>query len=297
MSLPPYLAQRKQDRIAHYKTELDQSIDVIMISPDDTGVIRNGGRLGTRHGPTSLLHFYSQMTATPSQKPWSHTEVCRQPRKGIDPFSFDFITHQQQETALIKNVLKNKHRRLIQLGGGHDHIYPLLTALDEQLAPTTSLLIINFDAHLDTRVDSQFHSGTPFRQFSQTATRPFQLWQVGIHDYANPQANFEALTPQGQMQVLSLEQCLAKLAPALGEQVHVVLSLDADGLDCSVMEAVSAVNPSGLMPQAIEQTLEILRGSKSEFTFGIYEYNPLYDNLSAKGARVLASLMESALRA
>ena len=47
------------------------------------------------------------------------------------------------------------------------------------------ILIINFDAHCDTRVDDRSHSGTPFRDFDGVAKKPFHLIQIGIHEYAN----------------------------------------------------------------------------------------------------------------
>ena len=53
---------------------------------------------------------------------------------------------------------------LIHLGGGHDHIYPLLRALSAQ---NDRITVINIDAHLDTRTDDLPHSGTPFRQFAR----------------------------------------------------------------------------------------------------------------------------------
>jgi formiminoglutamase len=58
------------------------------------------------------------------------------------------------------------------------------------------------------------------------------------------------------------------------------------------MEGVSAVNHQGLNSnQVLEILLTILNSKKGKKYFGFYEYNPIYDNLSQKGARFIASLI------
>ena len=57
------------------------------------------------------------------------------------------------------------------------------------------------------------------------------------------------------------------------------------------MEGVSAVNHRGLPYDFIEDVLLYSIDALNCQHFGIFEYNPLYENLSQKGARALASLI------
>ena len=159
------------------------------------------------------------------------------------------------------------------------------------------MTIINIDAHLDTRTDNLPHSGTPFRQASQMWTQGrFRLFQVGIHDYANAKSNYEKL-PNGQMKVFN-ENDWGVVAGKIEKLINtedeiIVLSLDADALSASIMEGVSAVNPNGLTLKFMQSCLKSYQNwmeGKKQY-FGIYEYNPVYDNLSQKGAKAIASLV------
>src|SRR5690606_24005866 len=95
----------------------------------------------------------------------------------------DFHEAQKKETSLISGHLKKYPQSFIcHLGGGHDHIFPLLSALGESYS---ELIVINIDAHADTRTDSSFHSGTPFRQFANSYPGKFHLFQMGLHPFAN----------------------------------------------------------------------------------------------------------------
>ena len=62
------------------------------------------------------------------------------------------------------------------------------------------------------------------------------------------------------------------------------------------MEAVSAVNPEGLPMQRVRDIFAFYQDlPQQKKIYGIYEYNPVFDNLSCKGARTLAALIYRAL--
>ena len=65
----------------------------------------------------------------------------------------------------------------------------------------------------------------------------------------------------------------------------------ADAIDAGVMEGVSAVNHRGLPYDFIEDVLLYAIDELKCQHFGFFEYNPVYDNLSQKGARALAALI------
>jgi formiminoglutamase len=289
--LPAYLQTRVSDRRISKLRDQDCA-HIIITSADDTGVMLNGGRLGSRLGPKAILTSFHQMIAPAHAQDHQVIALCPHLRRAKNLFQTEFESYQNQQIQVLASLFKPSWTKIVHLGGGHDHIYPLLCAYEQY--KKKPLLIINLDAHLDTRVDHQSHSGTPFRQFSHHSKMPFKLLQVGIHAFSNAQANHQPLH-QGEMNIIDPEQILSTLDLELQSDYEVVLSLDADAMDANIMEAVSAVNPQGLKLDLIDQVIKLINARRENYAFGIYEYNPLYDNLSQKGARVLANLMDKVL--
>ncbi|HAZ12442.1 MAG: hypothetical protein A2X86_16920 [Bdellovibrionales bacterium GWA2_49_15] len=263
----------------------------ILTSSCDEGVVRNGGRRGSSFAPLALINSFKGLIAPVGDYCFQTDELCT----SKDNFDLN-QEHSYQKWLAILPQLQKARTPLVHLGGGHDHIYPLLRALD---SIQERLTIFNVDAHSDTRIDTWAHSGTPFRQFANQARNPFTLYQYGIHPYSNPPTNFTPMG-KGQMQLcwhnnIKIEQ--AEPFKKYFEQCDIaVFSLDADALDSSVMEAVSAVNPDGLQKTELRCMLDAFKLSPATFKiFGIYEYNPLFDNLSQKGQRYLASIIYNLL--
>ncbi len=283
-----HLKKRADDRVKRNLSNIETSKTQILTCSSDLGVIRNGGRRGSNFGPQAILSSLYKMASHQSKNKFSVAEVA--------PLNFD----QLNETENILPFLNGAP--LIQIGGGHDHIYPLLNALNKTYKKIT---VINIDAHLDTRTDSTFHSGTPFRQFSNSAEGEFHLIQIGIHDFSNPDSNYEKLK-NGKMDIISFNElknetenfslpCMPLIKKFLkdnyDEKHALVFSLDCDAIDSAIMEGVSAVNHQGLPLFAIEEILENLKKVYDVKIFGIYEYNPVYDNLSEKGSKAIAKLI------
>jgi predicted double-glycine peptidase len=58
------------------------------------------------------------------------------------------------------------------------------------------------------------------------------------------------------------------------------------------MKAVSAVNHKGFPPHAIEELYQTLLQTKIPIiATGIYEYNPMFDDLANSGGRILTSFL------
>ena len=256
-----------------------------LLSESDWGVVRNGGRMGARFGPRAILACLQKM-AVPEKR--TTFEVHSIGQAQLEKTNFEHAQEKSSEaiSALIQN--SSPHHR-IQLGGGHDHIYPLLKGLEASGAK--KILVLNLDAHCDTRPDPLAHSGTPFRQFAQETKGNFTLIQWGILPYANTSQTLHPLE-RGEMIILedwsSVESALSQHA---SEDTHVIISLDCDVMASSVMEAVSAVNHEGVSATAIQNIFHWTQSHLSGALYGIYEYNPVYDNLSQKGARALAALI------
>lgn len=287
------LSSRASDRVESQLRHDSQNL--ILASADDTGVRLNGGRAGSRLAPKALTNVFKKLTCSAALI-----------RSGLEIQIFDekaswqnFEKSQHNQAQLFSKFLSSPRQNILHLGGGHDHIYPLLLALQEDpQIKDSGLFIINIDAHLDTRQDKIFSSGTPFRQWSEKAEIPFHLLQVGIHPYANPEGNYQQLS-RGRMDIIeghSFAENLLSTIERLREhgpcpRGQILISLDADALCSSSMKAVSAVNHDGLELELVKDIFRWGFERSKRRMVGIYEYNPLFDDLSQAGARTLCSLI------
>lgn len=262
----------------------DSSSSILFLkSCNEQGVIRNYGRRGTTYSPQAILNCFKKLSC---HKKFSIREEEVSSKKDQDCYE----QLQENECQLISKYLPTYSEILFHLGGGHDHIYPLLLAHKDQ-----PIHVINIDAHTDTRNDDHFHSGTPFRQFAQVAKNKFRLTQLGIHPFANPKSSFEKMP--SEMICFSTEDLnstpLEQLIEIKSNELT-ILSLDCDALCSQIMEAVSAVNHQGLSLEKVQEIFYFYRANISgKKIVGIYEYNPIYDNLSQKGARSICALISN----
>ena len=266
----------------------------IALAESDKGVIANGGRLGSRWAAQSVLCQMKKMAA-PQSCPYIKSEsICRQK----DPF----IEARTYQANRLKTLLKSS-KKLLHLGGGHDHVYSLLKSVEGDLA------VINIDAHLDTRADSWSHSGNPFREFAQQTSSKFDLYQIGIHPFANSISTHQNLA-NGEMHILHRKSCgyegeikafWNKILSRLTDHTTIIFSLDLDALSVDCLKAVSAPNHNGLSLDFLRRQIEFYKMLCHERCqkpiWGIYEFNPLYDDLSGSGARVVSGIIYEMLLA
>jgi formiminoglutamase len=290
--------KRFQDSLASlFKPEEAFPGDFIFLkSSTDIGVQRNGGRNGARLAPQSFLSYFKKLNIRPElrDKSFQEIEVSNENAERAD-----FNLAQKSEAQLISQKIHQADSSFIcHLGGGHDHIYPLLTALGLKYE---KIIVINIDAHADTRTDADFHSGTPFRQFAQEYSGAFHLYQVGLHPFANSSST---LSPLGKipMKVLwrnevqeaeKLRAFFQEIKQHMDAKTVVVFSLDADALNGAEMPGVSAVNGDGLTRTELNQIWKLYRELPSTHKpiIGIYELNPVYDTLSMHSMRMLGTFL------
>jgi formiminoglutamase len=259
---------------------------MIMTSSTDIGVRLNNGRDGTRLGPKALCYHFLKMNNHLDKI--SGLKIVEVASKSQEQENFE--SSQVAEARIISKNLESYYENLIHIGGGHDHVYPLLLSL-QKLENYKKILIINIDAHCDTRVDSNNHSGTPFRNFDESCNVDSTLIQVGIHKYANSEQTLSPLKKIKQRVVLQGDKLELDLQDFNNEDSIVLLSLDSDGLDSSIMKAVSAVNSQGIQFKEVTDIMEQIKKLKCKKVFGIYEYNPKFDDLSNQGAKTLSHLI------
>ncbi len=271
-------------------------------SSTDTGVIRNGGRNGSRFAPQSFLSTFKRFTLTPDLEHYRMVEVeVANPEEERR----DFLDAQNRQAERIAACLElESYPRLCHLGGGHDHVYPLLCALARRFEHIT---VINVDAHADTRTDADANSGTPFRQFATRFKGKFSLFQVGLQPFSN---SFSTLSPlphstgenrglwAQDLSAKKLDDLFTAISATLDSKTAVFFSLDADALNGWEVPGVSAVNPGGLgSPDLDELWQRYLRLPLVHAPMmGIYELNPVYDTLAALSMRCLGSFVFKTLK-
>lgn len=283
----------------HFVNELTEKVKtLILCSSNDEGVIRNKGRNGQRYAPVAIINVLKKLNNHIDSSLPCYTEEVFEQSEEV------FEAKQKKSSEKIASLIaKHLKKNILHLGGGHDHAYPFLIAL-ELNDKIKNILILNIDAHCDTRIDDKHHSGTPFRDFAESTNKNVHLIQYGIHNYANSDST---LTPLANIKekhfslskIKSESKNFNQLPTALfdhlpfpfGDDTFIYLSLDCDALESSIMEAVSAVNHEGIPLSHVQLLIDKVKTLQGPKAFGIYEYNPLYDNLSQKGARAICSLI------
>lgn len=290
--------KRIQDSLGSlFLPEGPQKCDFLFLkSSSDIGVQRNGGRNGARLAPQSFLSYFKKLNKKPSLEKVSFLEV--EVASEVDELA-DFHSSQKSEATRIESALKSSPAAgICHLGGGHDHVYPLLTALGKNYK---KVIVINIDAHADTRIDTEFHSGTPFRQFATEFQGEFSLYQVGLLEFANSASTLSAL-PRGMSKILwkhelsvpeKVQLFFHEIKSKIDTDTVVVFSLDADALNGADMPGVSAVNGDGLSRAELTKIWELYQslGFSHRPVIGFYELNPVYDTLSMMSMRTLATFL------
>ena len=280
---------------------LQKNDSLILLSPSDEGVMRNGGRNGTRYAPKSLLAVLSKFNNHSFKSEQIKAITVTTSKKEQK----DFNKAQKECSNTINSIIDDKNiKNIIHIGGGHDQILPLLMAIEKQQT-TKNILIINIDAHCDTRIDDNRHSGTPFRNFSEISIKPTHLIQYGIQKQANSKTtltNLENITSE-HFNIIDLkkktqnfskvpEDILLSTPFEIDKDTKIVISLDCDAIDSSEMQAVSAVNGDGLPYNHVASLITYIKNIKQASKyFGIYEFNPVYDNINQAGARKISTLI------
>ena len=266
-------------------------------SSTDIGVIRNNGRNGARYAPKAFMFNFKKMTQDQDLKNWSFAEI---EVSSEEHELKNFSEAQKLESSKIQEALKSSYDFICHIGGGHDHIYPLIRA---QASSFDKVVVINIDAHADTRTDAEAHSGTPFRQLDQEISQ-FRLFQIGLHPYSN---SFSTLSPlKSEMKVLWKQECqeteinsfFEKIKSEVTDKTLVTLSVDADALCGHLVPGVSAVNADGLDLN----TLKFIMSKYLELNLshspvlGVYELNPIYDQLSGVSMNTIANFVFHTLK-
>ncbi len=244
---------------------------ILIGCPQEEGVRRNKGRLGTAQAPRAIRTAFYRLVA-----PSSETILLDVGDTLIQPTLEE--TH-AVHSQLIQQFIQDG-KRVVSLGGGNDLSYADCMGLAKA---GHEVLAINIDAHFDVRVDAVRNSGTPYRQLLEEGwIQPNNFYEVGSLPMVNSAVyrryldglgvqvvEYDTLRQQGIQTVF--EGILANPAPAIfwGFDMDVVHVADAPG--------VSAPNSLGLSAFECVEIARLAGQDPRSRLYEITEVNPAFD--------------------
>jgi len=266
---------------------------IFLCSSTDVGVERNGGRNGARLAPKSLITHFKKLNLNSK---WSGRRIsCIEVSDEVLERE-NFENAQKVESEKISKYLNPTESTICHIGGGHDHILPLLMAVGKSFK---KIIVVNIDAHADTRTDQEHHSGNPFRKFAQSYQGIFELYQIGLQDFANSSSTLSSMGTT-RMEILwrselNNEQTISTFfnSIALDSDTALIFSLDCDAIAGHEVPGVSAVNGFGISMIDLRKIWKQFKSIKMchKPIIGIYELNPVFDTLSMQSIRTTSNFL------
>ncbi|MGC1427558.1 MAG: agmatinase [Albidovulum sp.] len=213
----------------------------------------------------------------------------------------DLTTHYKNAEAMVRNIRKAGALPLV-IGGDHGIPIPVLRAFDDD-APIT---VVQLDAHLDwiDEFDGVREGySSPMRRASEM-DHVEGMFQIGLRSQGSAKvAEVEAARAYGS-RLITAEEVHDSGMEAVLAQIpdggRYYLTIDADGLDPSVMPAVAGPAPGGL---TYLQSCKLIRGLVAKgrvVGMDICEITPQADVneiTSVTAGRLMINLIGAAVRA
>lgn len=259
----------------------------------DEGVRRNQGRAGAAQGPQALRRMLANL---PLHRPLALYDA------GDVACLDQQLEAAQREYAARAARLLDAGQLVLGLGGGHEIAWASYRGLAaSRFAPVSGrrLAIVNFDAHLDIRRDTQSTSGTGFRQAMEHARA--QGWDIayrciGLSLTSNTRALFEQARELGvccvhdeELTTATLWQREEDLRSWLAGFDHVYLTVCLDVLPAAVAPGVSAPAARGVPMDVLEPLVACVAGCGRLRLADIAELCPPLD-IDQRTARTAARL-------
>ncbi len=257
---------------------------VIMGFPVDEGVRRNQGRIGAARAPAEIRrHLYRLTPADPS----TGADLAVSPPFDVgDIRSGGSLEEAQQALSQVVGEVLKAGAVPVVLGGGHETAYGHFLGY---AALSSGVGVINIDAHLDVRpmVEGQGHSGSPFRQMLEYASRPLNGEKyvcLGCQPQATSKTHYDYVRAHGGV-VYWANDIEGRVVETLTCELHrlgnsglpVYVSLDADCVALANVPGVSAPNPAGLRGSEILSAARVAGRSTAVTSFDLVELNPAVD--------------------
>lgn len=210
-------------------------------------------------------------------------------------------THLEKAEAAVRKILA-AGAMPITLGGDHGIVIPIFRALEDQ-GPVT---LIHVDAHLDWRDDvNGVRDGlsSPIRRASEMAHFG-EIFQIGIRSQGSARPEeYEAAKAYGA-HIIPASEVLDGGIDAVIDKIpsggRYYISIDADGVDPTVMPAVRGPAPGGPVFHHIRKLIHGLVKKGRVLGMDIVEITPatdLHGITSIVAGRFIINLIGAAVRA
>jgi len=253
---------------------------VIMGCPQDEGVRRNNGRVGSADAPNAIRHQFYKLT------PFNI-------KKKLFDLGDVIIGSSLEEThdshcAIAKQILADG-KRLIVLGGGNDISYPDGRAMGEVFG-AEKWIGINVDAHLDVRIADERNSGTPYRQLlDEGYLLPKYFYEVAYQTHFASPIYYKHLRDLGvnriSLEILrSREQADMELKENIRQRfigqsssLNTFFGFDIDAVRCADAPGSSTPSPLGLRAGEFITLVKYAASLANTKLIEFSEVNPKYD--------------------
>ncbi len=253
---------------------------VILGCPQDEGVRRNNGRVGSGAAPDAIREQFYKLT------PFNI-------RKRLFDIGDVILGETLEEThdtqmAIVKQILLDG-KRLIVLGGGNDISYPDGRAMAEVFGPD-KWIGINVDSHLDVSVADQRHSGTQYRQLlDEGHLLPNYFYEVAYQTHFASPVYYKFLRDLGvnriSLEILrSREQADMELKENIRQRfigqsssLNTFFGFDIDAVRSSDAPAASSPSPLGLRAGEFITLVKYAASLANTKLIEFSEVNPKFD--------------------
>lgn len=258
----------------------------------DEGVIRNLGRKGARDGAEYIRREVANLPVT------FGSNVVIYDAGDINCVDGNMEEAQEELAKAVRIVLDN-HLFPIVLGGGHElafgHYNGIINHFVNKGKDTSSLGIINFDAHFDLRpYTNQGSSGTMFSQIADSCakqSRTFSYMCLGVQASGNTISLFKKADSLNVKYILAKEftesnfkNISESIKTFIDSHQYIYFTLCSDVINSASAPGVSAIQPFGMNAEVVLTYIkEILRSNKV-ISFDVAEVSPRFDqdNRTAK---------------
>lgn len=282
IQVPRYAGKSTFARIPDIHEVSDYDIAVLGL-PFDGGT---SYRPGARFGPMAVRQ------AARTLRPGYHVEFGVAPLEQVQIVDagdiaitpFDIATACAQIESGIRDIVGDRERRFVAVGGDHTVALPNLRALHAVHGP---LALVHFDAHLDTW-DTYFNApvthGTPFRRaFEEGLLVEDHCIHVGIRGpiYDRMDLDDDArmgfqIIRAGDLDVMGVDAAVDVVTRRVGD-LPVYLSIDIDVLDPAFAPGTGTPESGGLTSRELLRMLRRLTGI-NVVGADVVEVAPAYDH-------------------
>lgn len=280
--VPRYAGKGTFARIADIHEVPDYDIAVVGL-PFDGGT---SYRPGARFGPMAVRQ------AARTLRPGYHVEFGVAPLEQVQIVDagdvtitpFDIGAACTQIENGIRDIIGDRQRRFVAVGGDHTVALPNLRALHAVHGP---LALVHFDAHLDTW-DTYFNApithGTPFRRaFEEGLLVEDHCIHVGIRGPIYDQMDLDddvrmgfQIIRAGDLDVMGVDAAVDVVTRRVGD-LPVYLSIDIDVLDPAFAPGTGTPESGGLTSRELLRMLRRLTGI-NVVGADVVEVAPAYDH-------------------